>query len=95
MENANYSKKVMETEAEIMNRILYMGKSNFAREAGWHESKVSRLNVKDIAVVFAILDKAFSNSFIQEIAKNAVQFVMGLQEVDSHESNGVHQEEHH
>lgn len=43
MEHANYSKKVLETEAEIMNRLLYMGKSNFAREAGWHESKVSRL----------------------------------------------------
>ena len=76
MEYANYSKKVLEAEAEIMNRLLYMGKSNFAREAGWHESKVSRLNVKDIAVVFAILDKTFSNSFIQEVARQAVASVM-------------------
>ncbi|MEX6398981.1 CII family transcriptional regulator [Providencia sp. MGF014] len=86
MEHANYSKKVLETEAEIMNRLLYMGKSNFAREAGWHESKVSRLNVKDLAIVYTILDKAFSNSFIQEIAKNAVQSVMNLQEVNINES---------
>lgn len=76
MEHANYSKKVLETEAEIMNRLLYMGKSNFAREAGWHESKVSRLNVKDIAIVFAILNKAFDNSFIEEVAKQAVSKVL-------------------
>lgn len=72
MDYANYSKKVLETEAEIMNRLLYMGKSNFARKAGWHESKVSRLNVKDIAIVFAILNKAFDNSFIEEVARQAV-----------------------
>lgn len=76
MENANYSKKVLETEAEIMNRLLYMGKSNFARKAGWHESKVSRLNVKDIAIVFAILNKAFDNSFIEEVARQAVSKVL-------------------
>ncbi|EOX9113901.1 CII family transcriptional regulator [Providencia rettgeri] len=76
MERANYSKKVLETEAEIMNRLLYMGKSNFAREAGWHESKVSRLNVKDIAIVFAILNKAFDNSFIEEVARQAVSKVL-------------------
>lgn len=76
MEHANYSKKVLETEAEIMNRLLYMGKSNFAREAGWHESKVSRLNVKDIAIVFAILNKAFDNSFIEEVARQAVSKVL-------------------
>lgn len=76
MEHANYSKKVLETEAEIMNRLLYMGKSNFARKAGWHESKVSRLNVKDIAIVFAILNKAFDNSFIEEVARQAVSKVL-------------------
>ncbi len=75
MESASNSKKIMEVESEMRSRIAFMGQRNFAKEAGWHESKVSRLNVTDMATAFVILDKAWHTSLIHEVAKQAVESV--------------------
>lgn len=43
MELANHSKKVREVETELRARLVSMGQTNFAKMAGWADSKVSRL----------------------------------------------------
>ncbi|ANI28232.1 hypothetical protein PL78_00045 [Yersinia entomophaga] len=79
MDSASNSKRIMEVESELRSRMAIKGQSNFAREAGWAESKVSRLNVRDMAVTFVLLEKIWETSVIREIARQAVIAVTGKQ----------------
>lgn len=79
MDSASNSKRIMEVESELRSRMAIKGQRNFAREAGWAESKVSRLNVRDMAVTFVLLEKIWETSVIREIAKQAVIAVTGKQ----------------
>ncbi|PSH38349.1 hypothetical protein BA192_07875 [Yersinia pseudotuberculosis] len=79
MERASNSKRIMEVESELRSRMAIKGQSKFAREAGWAESKVSRLNVHDMAVTFVLLEKIWETSVIREIARQAVIAVTGKQ----------------
>ncbi|WP_426728458.1 CII family transcriptional regulator [Enterobacter cloacae complex sp. 372C4] len=76
MELANHSKKVREVEAELRARLVSMGQTNFAKMAGWADSKVSRLNIHDMAVTFVLLEKVWETSLIREVARQAIAAVM-------------------
>lgn len=76
MELANHSKKVREVETELRARLVSMGQTNFARMAGWADSKVSRLNIHDMAVTFVLLEKVWETSLIREVARQAIAAVM-------------------
>lgn len=76
MELANHSKKIREVETEIRARLVSMGQTNFAKMAGWSDSKVSRLNIQDMAVTFVLLEKVWETSLIREVARQAVEAVM-------------------
>ncbi|EAQ6970057.1 hypothetical protein DTD14_24450, partial [Salmonella enterica] len=54
MELTNHSKKIREVETELRARLVSMGQTNFAKMAGWSDSKVSRLNIQDMAVTFVL-----------------------------------------
>ncbi|EEC2776445.1 CII family transcriptional regulator [Salmonella enterica] len=60
MELTNHSKKIREVETELRARLVSMGQTNFAKMAGWSDSKVSRLNIQDMAVTFVLLEKVTS-----------------------------------
>ena len=55
-----------------------MQKTNreLAKQAGWHESKVSRLNIRDLATMFVLLEKVWETSLIREVARQAVESVL-------------------
>ncbi|EPM3638950.1 CII family transcriptional regulator [Enterobacter roggenkampii] len=76
MELANHSKKVREVETELRSRLVSMGQTNFAKMAGWADSKVSRLNIHDMAVTFVLLEKVWETSLIREVARQAIAAVM-------------------
>ena len=76
MELANHSKKVREVETELRARLVSMGQTNFAKMAGWADSKVSRLNIHDMAVTFVLLEKVWETSLIREVARQAIAAVM-------------------
>lgn len=58
MENANYSKptqrEIDRAETDLLIALSQLTGRGFARLAGWNESKVSRMNWRDIATVFCI-----------------------------------------
>ena len=76
MEHANYSKRIREVESELRSRLSTMGQRNFAKMAGWADSKVSRLNIHDMAVTFVLLEKVWETSLIKEVARQAVEAVL-------------------
>lgn len=76
MEIAKHSKKVRDVESELRSRLVTMGQGNFAKMAGWADSKVSRLNIHDMAVTFVLLEKVWETSLIREVARQAVAAVM-------------------
>ncbi len=76
MELTNHSKKIREVETELRARLVSMGQTNFAKMAGWSDSKVSRLNIQDMAVTFVLLEKVWETSLIREVARQAVEAVM-------------------
>ncbi len=76
MELANHSKKRREVETEILARLVSMGQTNFAKMAEWSDSKVSRLNIQDMAVKFVLLEKVWETSLNREVARQAVESVM-------------------
>lgn len=76
MELANHSKKVREVETELRARLVSMGQTNFAKMAGWADSKVSRMNIHDMAVTFVLLEKVWETSLIREVARQAIAAVM-------------------
>lgn len=76
MEHANHSKRIREVESELRSRLVTMGQTNFAKMAGWADSKVSRLNIHDMAVTFVLLEKVWETSLIREVARQAVEAVL-------------------
>ncbi|WP_416337900.1 CII family transcriptional regulator, partial [Hafnia paralvei] len=42
MEHASYSKRINEVETELRCRMMQKTNRELAKQAGWHESKVSR-----------------------------------------------------
>lgn len=76
MEAAKHSKRVREVESELRSRLVTMGQGNFAKMAGWADSKVSRLNIHDMAVTFVLLEKVWETSLIREVARQAVAAVL-------------------
>lgn len=77
MEAAKHSKRVREVESELRSRLVMMGQGNFAKMAGWADSKVSRLNLRDMVTVFVLLEKVWETSLIAEVARQAVAAVLG------------------
>lgn len=76
MDTAKHSKRVREVESELRSRLVTMGQTNFAKMAGWADSKVSRLNIHDMAVTFVLLEKVWETSLIREVARQAVEAVL-------------------
>jgi len=76
MEHARNSKLINEVETELRSRLIHKGQRVLADEAGWHESKVSRLNLRDMATVFVLLEKVWETSLIREVARQAVEAVL-------------------
>ncbi|WP_313159228.1 CII family transcriptional regulator [Mixta calida] len=76
MDTAKHSKRIREVESEIRSRLVTMGQTNFAKMAGWADSKVSRLNIHDMAVTFVLLEKVWETSLIREVARQAVEAVL-------------------
>lgn len=76
MDIAKHSKRIREVESELRSRLVTMGQGNFAKMAGWADSKVSRLNIHDMAVTFVLLEKVWETSLIREVARQAVEAVM-------------------
>ncbi|MBT0726800.1 hypothetical protein HGT73_05285 [Rosenbergiella australiborealis] len=66
MEHASYSKptqrEIDRTETDLLIALSQITGRRFADLAGWHESKVSRLNWRDIATVFCIAKMALEVS---------------------------------
>lgn len=62
MKNANYSKPsqrdIDRAETDLLIALSQLTGRGFAQLAGWHESKVSRTNWRDIAMVFCIFRMA-------------------------------------
>lgn len=62
MENANYSKptqrEVDRAETDLLIALSQMTGRKFAELSGWHESKVSRMNWRDVATAFCIFRMA-------------------------------------
>lgn len=58
MEHANYSKptqrEIDRAETDLILTVSQLTGRGFAQLAGWHESKISRMNWRDIATVFCI-----------------------------------------
>ena len=77
MDNASNSKLINQVETELRSRLTHKGQRVLAAEAGWHELKVSRLNLRDMATVFAVLEKVWETSLIAEVARQAVEAVIG------------------
>ncbi|WP_145055725.1 CII family transcriptional regulator [Erwinia sp. PK3-005] len=76
MDTAKHSKRIREVESELRSRLVTMGQTNFAKMAGWADSKVSRLNIHDMAVTFVLLEKVWETSLIREVARQAVEAVL-------------------
>nr|WP_314424829.1 CII family transcriptional regulator [uncultured Erwinia sp.] len=83
METANNSKLINQVETELRSRLTHKGQRVLAAEAGWHESKVSRLNLRDMATVFVLLEKVWETSLIAEVARQAVAAVMTKEKAPS------------
>lgn len=83
METANNSKLINQVETELRSRLTQKGQRVLAAEAGWHESKVSRLNLRDMATVFVLLEKVWKTSLIAEVARQAVEAVMTKEKAPS------------
>ncbi len=82
MEHANNSKLINQVETELRSRLTHKGQRVLAAEAGWHESKVSRLNLRDMATVFVLLEKVWETSLIAEVARQAVAAAMGKEKAE-------------
>lgn len=66
MENANYSKPTQRdidsAETDLLIAVSQLTGRGFAALAGWHESKVSRMNWRDVATIICIARMAMDVS---------------------------------
>lgn len=58
MGNASYSKptqrEIDRAETDLLITVSQLTGRTFAELAGWHESKISRMNWRDVATIFCI-----------------------------------------
>ncbi|HHQ6628349.1 CII family transcriptional regulator [Serratia fonticola] len=77
MQNASYSKptetEINRAETDLLLTVSQVTGRKFAELAGWHESKISRTNWRDIATIFCIARMAAECSplgrAVQEVFK--------------------------
>lgn len=80
MQTANNSKSnhsiseldINACETELLLRMRTLGMRNVARSLGWHESKISRFNFRDLASVLVATGHAWDVSILKEVAKLAL-----------------------
>jgi hypothetical protein len=79
MEHANYSKptprEIDRAETDLLITLSQLTGRTFAELAGWHESKVSRMNWRDIATVFCIARMAVEVSPIGRTMQEIYQAI--------------------
>lgn len=79
MEHANYSKptqrEIDRAETDLLITLSQLTGRTFADMAGWHESKVSRMNWRDIATVFCITRMALEVSPLGRALQGVYQAV--------------------
>ncbi|KMV67627.1 regulatory protein [bacteria symbiont BFo1 of Frankliniella occidentalis] len=79
MDNANYSKptqrEIDRAETDLLITLSQLTGRQFAELAGWHETKVSRMNWRDIATIFCIARMAVEVSPIGRAIQDAYQAI--------------------
>lgn len=79
MDHANYSKptqrEIDRAETDLLITLSQLTGRQFAELAGWHETKVSRMNWRDIATIFCIARMAVEVSPIGRAIQGAYQAI--------------------
>ncbi|WP_312759493.1 CII family transcriptional regulator [Pantoea brenneri] len=79
MQDANYSKptqrEIDRAETDLLITLSQLTGRKFADLAGWNESKVSRMNWRDIATVFCIAKMAMEVSPLGRAIQGAYQAI--------------------
>lgn len=79
MDHANYSKptqrEIDRAETDLLITLSQLTGRQFAELAGWHETKVSRMNWRDIATIFCIARMAVEVSPIGRAIQDAYQAI--------------------
>lgn len=79
MDSSNYSKptqrEIDRAETDLLIVISQLTGRKFAQLAGWHESKISKTNWRDIATIFCIARMAVEVSPIGRAIQDAYQAI--------------------
>lgn len=79
MEQASYSKptqrEIDRAETDLLLTVSQVTGRKFAELAGWHESKISRTNWRDIATIFCIARMAAECSPLGRAVQEAFKAV--------------------
>lgn len=79
MRDASYSKptqrQIDRAETDILIALSQLTQRKFAELSGWHESKVSRMNWRDVATAFCILKMAAEVSPLGQVVREVVRAV--------------------
>lgn len=79
MKNAKYSKptqrEIDRAETDLLITLSQLTGRRFAELAGWHETKISRMNWRDVATIFCIARMAVEVSPIGRAIQDAYQAI--------------------
>ncbi|EON88918.1 Bacteriophage CII protein [Plesiomonas shigelloides] len=79
MRNASYSKptqrQIDRAETDILIALSQLTQRKFAELSGWHESKVSRMNWRDVATAFCILKMAAEVSPLGQVVREVFKVI--------------------
>lgn len=79
MRNASYSKptqrQIDRAETDILITLSQLTQRKFAELSGWHESKVSRMNWRDVATAFCILKMAAEVSPLGQVVREVFKVI--------------------
>lgn len=79
MRNASYSKptqrQIDRAETDILIALSQLTQRKFAELSGWHESKVSRMNWRDVATAFCILKMATEVSPLGQVIREVFKVI--------------------
>ncbi|AVQ88958.1 MAG: CII family transcriptional regulator [Plesiomonas shigelloides] len=79
MRNASYSKptqrQIDRAETDILIALSQLTQRKFAELSGWHESKVSRMNWRDVATAFCILKMATEVSPLGQVVREVFKVI--------------------
>ncbi|QIY07868.1 hypothetical protein FOC33_02305 [Plesiomonas shigelloides] len=79
MRNASYSKptqrQIDRAETDILIALSQLTQRKFAELSGWHESKVSRMNWRDVATAFCILRMATEVSPLGQVIREVFKVI--------------------